>query len=56
MAAHLLEPAIIGAVAADEDRRLRVHCPRTNGGSMDAVVDAASEQAIQFIPPRPDLR
>ena len=35
MAAHLLEPAVVGAVSADEDRvdrGLRVHCPRTNGG------------------------
>jgi len=35
VSAHLLEPAIVGAVLANEDRvdrGLRVHCPRTNGG------------------------
>lgn len=33
--AHLLEPAVVGSILANEDRvhrRLRVHCPRTNGG------------------------
>mgnify|MGYP007008952467 CR=1 FL=1 len=33
--AHLLEAPVVRAVAPDEDRvhrRLRVHCPRTNGG------------------------
>lgn len=37
MSSHLLEPAIVGAGATDKDRiyrRLRVHCPRTNGGQL----------------------
>lgn len=33
--AHLLKAAVVSAILADKDRvyrRLRVHCPRTNGG------------------------
>ena len=50
MAAHPQEPAVVGAFLAHKDRvdrRLRVYSPRTDVGSMDAVVDPARARPFE---------
>ena len=47
---HGQEPRIHITLFADAnpvDRGLRVHCPRTNGGSMDAIIDATPGDAFE---------